>query len=503
MKFRFIFFILFNVPILIMAQGYNHTWLLSYDYIPNATKSRINFFSNSYVKINESRKIGFNSTQGNISDINGNYLMSSNGVFIANASNDTMLNGSNLNPNTYTSNWSEGLPLSNGNLFLPWPDDSTKYILFHQTGYYDPNYNLASRELFYSIIDISGDSGKGEVVQKNISIIQDSLGYGIGACKHANGRDWWIVALRDSGNTIHKVLLNPTGVQYFGSQNFQFPKYFAFAGQPTFSPDGKKFAYTHGEFNGTNNWTHNLRLIDFDRCTGNFYNSKLIDISDNNIGFGISFSPNSKFLYVSKFDKILQFDTDTSDVAASINIVANYDGFNSPYTWCCATDFWTMYLAANGKIYLSSGSSVNHLHEINFPNNSGVSCDVQQHSIDLNGTWNIRTVPNHPNYYLGCDTTLGCSPCLVTVEEINHDFRFNIYPNPSSGNFNIIYLLPQNKEGKLEVFDITGKVVYEMRLPHWSTLQNISLPSSIANGLYNCVITSDNNRVSRKIAVIK
>ncbi|MGI8892983.1 MAG: T9SS type A sorting domain-containing protein, partial [Bacteroidia bacterium] len=78
------------------------------------------------------------------------------------------------------------------------------------------------------------------------------------------------------------------------------------------------------------------------------------------------------------------------------------------------------------------------------------------------------------------------------------DFKFNIYPNPSSGNFNIIYLLPSNKEGKLEIFDITGKIVYEMRLPQWSTLQNISLPN-LSGGIYAVKITSDGSSVVKKV----
>ncbi|MBL0343559.1 MAG: hypothetical protein IPP71_23505 [Bacteroidetes bacterium] len=70
--------------------------------------------------------------------------------------------------------------------------------------------------------------------------------------------------------------------------------------------------------------------------------------------------------------------------------------------------FWNMYLAANGKIYVTSGSSVHHLHEINYPDSAGIASDVQQHSIFL-GYAQLRAVPNHPNYYLGCDACL----CLL------------------------------------------------------------------------------------------
>ncbi len=484
------------------AQGYNHAWLMGYGSWVN--KGRIMFDSTGYQFNIEQRKMSFLDTQGNISDANGNFLMSSNGVWIANATGDTMLNGSGLNPNSYTNNWSNyGLPLSNGNLIVPWPDDTTRYVLFHQTGNYDPNYLYASRELYYSIINMQGDSGRGEVIQKNTIIFQDSLAWGLGACRHANGRDWWIVALSDKGNGIHTVLLNPSGIQYWGYQQFPFPSYYAIATQPSFSPDGSKFAFTSGIGNA-GLWTHSVCYLDFDRCSGVFTNPVHVDITDSVVGLGVAFSPNSKYLFVCKFDKILQFNTDTSDIGASMQTVAINDGFYSPSP-PFQTDFWLMYLAANGKIYLTSGNGVQHIHLINTPDMSGLACDVQQHALSLNGVYHSGSVPNHPNYYLGCDTTLGC-PCLITTgisEHGVHDFKFSIAPNPNNGAFKIIYLLPQNKAGRLEVFDITGKVVYQMSLPQWSTLQQIELPQSLSNGLYSCVITSDGYRQSKKVAVVR
>jgi hypothetical protein len=84
-----------------------------------------------------------------------------------------------------------------------------------------------------------------------------------------------------------------------------------------------------------------------------------------------------------------------------------------------------------------------------------------------------------------------------------HDFRFNVAPNPTHGNFKITYLLPQNQPGKLEVFDINGWRIYEMNLPHWSTMQEVSLPVSVSNGVYNCMITSGGERGSKKVVVYR
>ncbi|MBK8875798.1 MAG: T9SS type A sorting domain-containing protein [Bacteroidetes bacterium] len=52
-----------------------------------------------------------------------------------------------------------------------------------------------------------------------------------------------------------------------------------------------------------------------------------------------------------------------------------------------------------------------------------------------------------------------------------------------------------------EVVDVTGKVVFKYSLQPWSNEQSLKLPQ-LANGVYNCVITSDNQRVSKKIAVM-
>ncbi|MBK7971346.1 MAG: hypothetical protein IPK08_21770 [Bacteroidetes bacterium] len=75
----------------------------------------------------------FKGTQANISDAGGNLLMSSNGIWIASATGDTMLNGGGLNPSPFTSNWPNGFPLSFGNVILPFPNNTNNFILLHTT----------------------------------------------------------------------------------------------------------------------------------------------------------------------------------------------------------------------------------------------------------------------------------------------------------------------------------------------------------------------------------
>ena len=474
------------------SQGRNAIFFLG-----DQAKARMSFTDTSYSIQTETRIIPFMDTQGNISDENGNILMSSNGIFIADASGDTMLGGGGLNPNSFTDDFKQyGLPMPYANLFLPMPDDSNKYVLFHQV----LDYTTANvPNIFYSMVDITLNWGLGAVISKNNIIATNAFGVGMAACKHANGRDWWVVALSFDATLAHTFLVTPNTVQYMGSQNLQFAGFpLGFGGQPTFSPDGEKLAFSCSNIVGMS-YQSKVQLFDFDRCSGVFSLDTAIDFTDGNISFATAFSPNSKYLYFGTIENLYQINTDTSDIGATFQLVATNDVFPSsvpPFY----TNFYLMYLAANGKIYISSTSSVEHLHEINYPDSAGVACSVQLHNV-FTDCYFIG-VPNHPNYYLG---RLIGSPCdtLTSIAEISpHDFKFSISPNPNNGNFKIMYLLPQNSKGILEVFDINGKQVYQQALPQWSTLQNISLPK-LANGVYNCTITSNIERVHKKLVILK
>jgi hypothetical protein len=495
-----ILFVVLSVSV--FAQGQTYNWLLGHHYSALSFEGRISFTDTSYNVIPEQRTIPFIGTEGNISDENGNLLMSSNGIFIADATGDTMQNGSGLNPNSFTDDYKQdGLPGSYMNIFIPKPGDTTKYILFHQTGNYFSGSLLSSTEIYYSVIDINYNGGFGKVVSKNNIALNGLFGWGLSACKHANGRDWWVFSISTNADSVFKFLITPDTVYFVGSQYLNLIASIGWAGQPTFSPDGNKFSFSTGYGFPSGSWYHDVRIFDFDRCTGMFSNETLIPLNTDSVaGFGIAFSPNSRYLYASSWHTVYQLNVDTTNIPASLKVVAVNDTFASPSP-PFFTDFWLMYLAANGKIYVTSGSGVVDLHYINYPDSAELACDVHLHDLHLS-FWSVRAVPNHPNYYLG---RLVGSPCdtLTSISDIApHDFKFSISPNPNNGNFKIMYLLPQNSKGILEVFDINGKAIYKQNLPPWSTMQYISLPK-LANGVYNCTITSNIERVHKKLVILK
>jgi hypothetical protein len=452
------------------------------------------FDSTSYVHSTENRKMPFKGTEATICDAQGNFLMSTNGIWIANANNDTMLNGSGLNPGTGASSWVYGLPMINNALFIPFPGDTGKYLLIHHTQeQYGAGY--PAFQLYMTSIDILLDNGLGAVTAKNEIILEDTLNWGIGAVKHANGRDWWIIMVEQASSRIHKLLLSQFGVSV-STQLLSNAHYSWFnASQIPFNNSGDRFSYTANDSITQNSF---IVTANFDRCSGNIYNDTAIQLTFGSYLWGTAFSASGNKLYACSSSRVFQIDTDS----LTIDTVATYDGFISPPgQTCCATTFWNMYLAANGKIYITSGSGVQHLHEMNYPDSAGVACDVQQHSISL-GYAQLRAIPNHPNYNLGPVVGSVCDTLSVGLAEVTHDFHFSITPNPvSDGWVKLTYLLPQNKAGLLELYSITGQKVYGQTLPPWSTLQYVQLPE-LNNGMYSCVISSGQERTTKKMVVM-
>lgn len=484
-KLIFIFFFFY---INCYGQGLNHNWLLGYWYNPNDDMGRLQFTTNSANLLIEKRNIQFDACQANISDSSGNLLISSNGVWIANKTGDTLKGGGKLlNFAGITFNKTYFVPFADA--IIPYPGDSNKYVLFHQTVIWN-GVSYVGNALYYNVIDITLDSGKGEVILNDALILSDSLNGGIGLCKHANGRDWWIVLSKHNSSEYLNILFTNIGVQSISTQILNFPYSWYNVMHLCFSQNGDKFCaatYDSLVVKGT------LVMADFDRCTGIFSNEKQIQLDSLHI-YGNVFSPSGDLIYANGNRLIYQVDYNT----LSFDTVAVNDTFYSPNP-PFQTDFFFAFLAADGRIYLTSGNGVQALHYINYPDNQGKACDVQQHGITL-PFWNFRTVPNHPNYYLGAMTGSACDTLDLAEDYTKHDFKTTVFPNPNNGHFKISYLLPQNKNGVLEIFDLLGNLIFNQNLPQWSTLQHINL-NKIAGGMYVLKITSSDLFVVKKMVV--
>jgi len=379
----------------LQAQKQDNIWLFGYDYNSGGLKEGVRFrFDDSLIISYEERTADFASTSAFISDSTGNLLLYSNGCYISNADGGEVQGSSGLNPGTMYNIFCAGdvgYNIPQGMMAVPHSTDSFLYYFFHflVTG-------SISKNLLYTLVDVSANNGQGITISKNQLIISDTIAYdGMHAVKHANGRDWWVIAAKEYSNKYYLVLLSPQGVivkeQIVGESTLS-----GAGGQITFSPDGTKLA----RFNTRDD----LRIFNFDRCTGTLSNPVFIpveDNADNELYAGLAWSADGRYLYAAEVKRILQFDTWAANIAASKTIVAEKPPSPSP-------NFAYLELGPDGYIYCRPLGGQFFMHRIKHPEREGLACEVQQSYYELE--YPYVNLPHFPNFRLGpidgssCDT---------------------------------------------------------------------------------------------------
>jgi hypothetical protein len=480
-------------PFCLFAQYKNNIWLWGESGNPplpfGGSKMEI---TNNFTTIStEQHKMFFSDCYSGLSDKNNNWFVYSNGSAICNKINDTLVNGFGLSPGA-SGNWAYlGLPIPASCIIFPGDTIINWHYIFHV------NLNGSNQphclQMYYSVIDPLAANGEGEVISKNNLIINDSLdASNVLSARHANGRDWWVVVKRFRANKFYSILVTPDSVYVPNSFYTQAPPS-RLGGQACFTPDGNRYA-------SFSNTASQLEIYDFDRCTGILNNYRRKFITNNTAGF-TSFSPSSRFLYISSIDTLWQLDMQAPDVLASQTFIAKYDGFVDS-TFNSHTAFWWHWLAPDGKIYIVSSSQARVLHVINNPDMPGQACDFQQHSVSIPtvNNWTTPTSINLALYQLPgspCDTLGVGNPKMQITNSV-----LKITPNPSEGIFSIEYI-PQRVSGMLYVYDIAGKEVYREYVSPFSSIKNLDLSRQLNNGMYALCLVFGNNTLTQKVIIQK
>ncbi len=494
--------ILFTIICLVVqltcfAQYNNNKWLMGIQGTPALPYggTKIEFTNITRTISYDPRNIRLSSCFSGLSDKDHNWFIYTNGRAICNKDHDTLVNGFGLSPGGSPS------PAEANNvaqaIFFPGDSLNQRHYLFHQntkTSFsgHPMGSNPGSLNLYYSVIEPLSAIGQGEVITKNNMVISDTMEAGnVLAVRHANGRDWWVLVKKFYEDLFYTILVTPDSVFAPISYSTQSPKA-VIGGQACFSPDGKHYA----SFSSTSQ----LKIYDFDRCSGILSNYKEKFIS-NQISGSTSFSPNSRYLYITTIDSLWQFDMQAPDVLASQTFIANWDGFIDS-TFGNQTIFWWHWLAPDGKIYIVSGNQARVLHVINNPDMPGLACDFQQHSVSI-PTVNNFTIPSSINlalYHLPgstCDTLGVGNPKLHGTNSL-----LKITPNPSDGIFSLEYI-PQRVSGMLYVYDVTGKEVYREYISPYSSIKNVDLSNKLLNGMYAVTLVFGNDRIMGNIIIKK
>ena len=414
MQKTLLFFISFIISMSIDAQKHDHRWMMGYGdstQDPSFGTSHINFNYDPASIYLEDTELNFNGCNVCMSTLDGELLFYSNCIDLYNFADEKMSNSEDFNYSEIHEGYSEfGLPLIQGTVSLQSVIDENIYHLFHLKLDYEfidqDNFYFYTKGLYYSTIDMTGDNGKGAMVEKGVPIIEDTLAVGgLSATRHANGRDWWLLMPEHDSNTYYRILLNAQGVQLVENQTVGSPT-ISGLGQACFSPDGNWYV-RHNMLGGPEGDDF-LDIYRFDRCTGLLSNHQRFAYGYGvNAGGGAVISPDSRFLYVGHRNHVYQLDLEAVNIQETIDTIAVYDGFVE--AGFLKPTFFLGQNAPDGKIYFNCTNGASFMHLIHNPNGEGVACRFEQRGVDL-PTYNSSSLPNFPNYRLGpkdgspCDT---------------------------------------------------------------------------------------------------
>jgi hypothetical protein len=474
-----------------LAQFKNNIWLWGYQHtnpLPNGgTKLE---FSNDTLEVGfEQLNINLKGTYSGLGTADGQYFIYTNGYTICNKNHDTISNGAGLTPGGNYSIYAQwGIPVPHNAVLLPYPGSDRLMVMISADNYYENGIYFA-RNVFYSLIDPSGNNGQGIVLIKNQVVLTDSLtNGGFVVTRHANGRDWWVVIKRTRLSDIAKILVTSNGPSFQGF-DYNLGPYAEQGAQASFSPNGKYLAYFSTPMQ--------LRIYDFDRCSGQISNM-LYKFITPELGGGIAFSPSSRYLYICKLDSLWQFDMEAPDILSSQTFIAAYNSLPDPVTgWI--TGFCEMYAAADGKIYIPNWSGV-MLHVINNPDMPGQACNFVQNQIQC-PTYYYATVPTYVNLNLMQEPGSPCDTLGVGNEELKiKNSAIKIAPNPSNGNISIEFPV-QEISGMLYMYDVNGKLVYSEYVSPYTYIKNINLQGRLSSGMYALSMVFGEKRFLGKIVV--
>lgn len=416
------------LPYYLDAQKEDYQWLLGGGGgIGDTFRSTILDFKNDTVAINLldiDNKFRF--VVAEQCDSNGNLLLYSNGSDIFNNKHEVIENGDSLSDGCC------GVNIPQGILLLPWPGHPQQYFffdgklkivyVFNTLGGIELGY--ASYLPFrYSIIDMAANSGDGKVIARQIQAVPDTMfNSGFTACRHANGRDWWVITTDAVKERYFKFILDPTGFWLHDIQDIDRPSPACWQ-HTCFSPDGRWYAVkTSYEQVVSNSSFSAFNLYPFDRCTGTLGTQIRKQYDPPGKQGNTFFSPDGRFVYAVNRETIYQYDLTASDILASETIVAEYDGFVDEVGF--NTVFFQGKTAPDGKVYIcTSGGNSRWMHVMEYPNRKGIDCKVVQHAIQL-PNHNGFLVPNIPNHRLGALDGSACDDIFLDNHPIAK-FRYD------------------------------------------------------------------------------
>jgi len=368
-----------------------------------------------------------------ISDESGTLKLFSDGTYVWGSNFQQIQFGSGLFGNYFSSQPA---------LFVPWPGNSNKYLLF-TVDLYAPAFGY-DKGINYTVIDFSGNT-YGQVSSKNNNLITQNA-QKICAVQHENGTDYWVLMHglgQTTGKTFYAYQVSSDGVNEtpvesnVGSLQTGDEAPFG-AGSMKFSPDGSKIGLANTDAGV-------VEILNFDKSTGKVSNP----VSSSEFQFDypndVEFSPDNSKLYLvttpldRKTNYLYQFDLNAANPFSNPFVVQSYEVINDSLSG-------GLQLGVDGKIYVSifreGGQGYPELSVIFNPDRPGEECNYNELNrspylgLGLAGAETSVGLPNfvstflnipHFTYIDQCfkDTTLFSITNTANIDATDWDFNDN------------------------------------------------------------------------------
>ena len=359
------------------------------------------------------------------------------------------------------------------------------------------SYVYAFDLLTYTVVDMKANNGYGKVVKKAVPI--EEHGHfsrtKMMACRHADGKSWWLLKQGKDTNRIYKYALTPDSVFYYGDQNFGdvYVEAGDARGQSNFDHRGSRYATVEMG-------SKQVFYADFNRCTGDLSNPRRLTIpihskapgvpGPDTSATGVCFSPNDSFLYVVKDYNLYQLDLFDPDTSTAWYHVANMDTTYSQF------QLWgNLSVAPDNKMYIGNWNGFsNALSTVENPNAKGVACQfcpkcLRFPQIGASGP------PHMPNYNLGKDTTVNCWPMGIGQVEQQAPLLM-VYPNPAATTLTVESEALKQGPNELQVHNLMGQCLLKETFRSATGRHTVSV-QGLPAGVYILKV----NNVVRRVVV--
>ena len=322
-----------------------------------------------------------------VSDAAGSLLFYSDSYHVYNRQHEIMPNGANI----------QGGPSSTQCLALRQPGYRDRYFLFYPQPFSSVLIERdTTTKLHYAIIDMTGNGGLGQVLDRDILLLQRTTEK-VAAARHCNGVDWWIIGHEAASNRffcwlfdkdgIHSPTISSVGRPNSGVKSSK-------AGAMKVSPNLRKLAMNNGQDSAPSQPNNGfLELFDFDNATGIVSNTLLLQDSIRD-PVGLAFSAdNSKLYGFNSPGRLYQYDLSNpnpdSILASRTLIFGPNSGFPIIYVG------GALQLGPDDRIYVCN-YGLNSLGVIQYPNKKGLACGFEPIGFDMGDVGGFLGLPNFP-----------------------------------------------------------------------------------------------------------